>query len=136
MDLRHEINAGPPPVTILHVAGRLDGSNYLDLIERVKELIAEGAVNLLMDLGECDFISSAGLFSLHNIALILHSETPLDPEEGWNSLRNMTEDTREFKDKFKIANLQSNVLRSLDITGFLSLVDVYESVDDGLAGFK
>jgi anti-anti-sigma regulatory factor len=89
-----------------------------------------------MDLEAVDFLSSSGLFALQNIALLAHKVEPLDPEDGWGGLRTMTEDNLEFKEKFKIVNVQPKVFRTLDIAGFSSKFDLYTDMRDALAAFK
>lgn len=135
MELTYKVPSTHPQVTVLHVAGKIDGSNYLQLIEKVQELYAAGAQCLLLDLKECLFLSSAGLFALHSLALIAHNAAPLDPTHGWDAMHRMANETRSYKDKFKLANLHSNIARTMEVAGFLSLFDVYPDVPAALAAF-
>lgn len=135
MELSHKVPSTHPQVTVLRVTGKIDGSNYLQLIEKVQELYAGGAKCLLLDLKECLFLSSAGLFALHSLALIAHSAAPLDPTNGWDAMHRMANETRSYKDKFKLANLHSNIARTMEVAGFLSLFDVYPDVPAALAAF-
>lgn len=136
MELAHEVKEGIPPVTVLHVTGRVDSSNYLKLIDKARELFVGGTEYLLLDLESCDFLSSAGLFALHSIALIAHKLEPLDPEHGWESLRKVTTEDREFKENFKIVHVQPNVLRTMDVAGLLLVFDVYSDMQEALEAFK
>jgi anti-anti-sigma regulatory factor len=136
MELAHEVKEGFPTVTVLHVAGRVDSSNYLKLIDKARELFASGTEYLLLDLEACDFISSSGLFALHSIALTAHKFAPPDPEHGWEALRKMATEDREFKEKFKIVHVQPNVLRTLDVAGLLLSFDVYSDMQEALEAFK
>lgn len=136
MELSYEIKGETPPITVLNVAGRVDASNYLKLIEKAKDLFASRTNYLLMNLDACDFLSSSGLFALHNIALMAHKIDPLDPEDGWGSLKTMSDDEREFKQNLKIVNVKPNVLRTLNIAGFASRFDVYADMGEALAAFK
>src|SRR5512139_739268 len=87
MNLAASVEQGSVPVTILHLEGRLDGGNYKDLIEKAFELYNAGARNILLDLSDLTYISSAGLVALHIIALLLRGETLPDPERKWNTLK-------------------------------------------------
>jgi anti-anti-sigma regulatory factor len=136
MELYHQIKQGVPPVTVLHVAGRVDNSNYLSLVEKAKALFADGTEYLLLDLKDCDFLSSSGLFAVHSIALNAHKVAALDPEHGWQSLNRMINEDCDYKEKFKIVHVQPNVLRTLDSAGFLSILDVYSDMQTALAAFK
>jgi anti-anti-sigma regulatory factor len=121
---------------VLYVAGKIDGSNYLKLVEKASDLFASGTDYLLMDLEAVDFLSSSGLFALQNIALLAHKIEPLDPEDGWGAMKTMADDDRDFKDNFKIVNVQPKVLRTLDIAGFSPKFDLYSDMRDALAAFK
>jgi anti-anti-sigma regulatory factor len=135
MNLYHEIVQGVPPVTVLNVAGRVDSSNYLSLIDEANQLLSNGTEYLLLDLENCDFLSSSGLFAVHSIALKAHKIPALDPQNGWASLRKMVDDNQQYKQKFKIVNVQPNVLRVLDSAGFLSILDVHSDMRTALAAF-
>jgi len=136
MIFSHEIKEGNPSVSILHVGGKVDASNYLELIEQAKNLINHKTPQLLINMEECNFLSSAGLLALLNIALIAHKIDPYDPEEGWSSLRAMANFDRELKTNFKLVNVQPNVFRTLDISGLASKYDIYSNMDDAMAAFK
>jgi anti-anti-sigma regulatory factor len=136
MELSHEVKEGPPPVTVLHVVGKVDGSNYLDLIEKGGEIFAGGTEYLLLDLEGCDFLSSSGIVALHNLALIAHNLASIDPEHGWESLHTVVDEDRELKEKFKIVHAQPRVIRTLDLAGFLSLFDIYSDMQEALEAFK
>ena len=52
-------------VTIMHLSGNLDASNYIEVIEKAQELYAGGTRDVLIDLSGVPYVSSAGLMSLH-----------------------------------------------------------------------
>ena len=136
MELSHEIYKGLPPVTVLNVVGAVDGSNYTQLIEYASTLISGGTEYLLLDLKGCNFLSSSGLFALHSIALLAHKTPPLDPGQGWQSLHKMTSEEHQFKERFKIAHLQPNVARTLDLAGLSTVFDIYSDLPEALAVFR
>ena len=135
MELSYEILAGSPAVSLLNVAGRVDGSNYSLLIEKARELLVGGSGYLLLSLSGCEYLSSAGLFALHNIALIAHKLEPLDQEDGWGAMRNMANEKRHFKERFKITNVPENVMYTLEIAGLSALYAIYPEQQDALAAF-
>ena len=133
MELAHELIMEQPPVTVLHITGRVDGSNYLSVIEQARLLLQDENGTLLLDLAGCDYLSSAGLFALHNIALMAHHIDPLDQEDGWSAMREMANERRELKDRFKIISVPANITHTLEITGLLSLYAVYPDTRSALA---
>jgi anti-anti-sigma factor len=58
------VDAGVP-VTVMALDGELDASNYLRLVDDVRELYASGTRNLLLDLADLSFIASSGLVALY-----------------------------------------------------------------------
>ena len=76
-------------VAILQLEGHLDGQSYQYLIMKAQEIIGGGAKNILLDMSELVYISSAGLVSLHTISMLLRGEKTPDPEQGWSALKSM-----------------------------------------------
>jgi anti-anti-sigma regulatory factor len=135
MELSFEVLHGNPGATVLHVAGRVDGSNYLTLIEKARESIASGTNLLIMNLEACDFLSSAGLFALHNIALMAHKYEPLDHEDGWGAMKIIANESREFKDRFKIVNVPPKIMRTFTTAGLSSIYGIYSDVQAALTAY-
>ena len=77
-----EAQAGVP-VTIMGLVGEMDASNYMDVIERAKEISAAGTRHLLLDLSGLSFMSSSGLVALHGTAMTMEGKELPDPEQGW-----------------------------------------------------
>ena len=72
-------------VTVLQLAGKLDGSNYMQLIDEAKRAYSNGVRDLLIDLSRLTFMSSAGIAAIHKSALIFRGEPVLEEELGWAS---------------------------------------------------
>ena len=58
------------PVTILQLDGKLDGSNYMQLVEEAKSNYGDGVRDLLIDLSRLSYLSSAGIAAIHKTALL------------------------------------------------------------------
>lgn len=126
MDIVVSQEQGREAVTVLKIIGQLDSQSYQQLIETAKKEFAAGAKNFLLDLGELNYISSAGLVALHTLALILQGETLPDTEEGWRSLKSMDRTRQSGKQKnIKFLNPQEAVVSVLDMVGFSALFDVF-----------
>jgi hypothetical protein len=136
MEFTYEILTEGTQVALLNVVGRLDGSNYSQLVEKAKELLESGSDRLMLDLSGCTYLSSAGLFALHNIALLAHRIDPLDQEDGWGALRSMANDKRVLQDRFKIINVPDNIMHTLDISGLSPLYDIYPDMQGALVAFN
>lgn len=136
MDIVVSQEQGREAVTVLKIIGQLDSQSYQQLIETAKKEFAAGAKNFLLDLGELNYISSAGLVALHTLALILQGETLPDTEEGWRSLKSMDRTRQSGKQKnIKFLNPQEAVVSVLDMVGFSALFDVFTDKQTAVNSF-
>ena len=103
---RQEKNA-----TVVSIKGRMDSISSPEFEKEVSELMAEGQINLIVDFGELDYISSAGLRSILAVA------KKLENKEG----------------KLLLSALKDMVKEVFEITGFAAIIPVYESVESALA---
>src|SRR5262245_21861603 len=78
------------PVTVMALDGELDASNYLRLVDDVRELYTSGTRHLLMDLSDLSFIASSGLVALFSVVKVMTGEEPPDPEYGWGAFHEMS----------------------------------------------
>lgn len=98
-------------VCVVSLAGKLDSLSASACESTLKQAVAEGNIRFILDLSELSYISSAGLRVLLAIAKQLKARGG----------------------KVSLANLQSNVREVFEMTGFISIFAVHESVDAALA---
>lgn len=138
MQMTVETIQGNVPVAILSLEGDLDGSNFKDAIAKAQELYNAGTPNLLLDLTNLRFMSSAGLVSLHSIALLMRGEKPLDPEGGWNAFHAIARERDLSQSKqphFKLLNPQPRILMNLQKVGMDQLFEIHTDREAALASF-
>lgn len=72
---------------------------YKSLITAAQEAMTGGSKNLLLDMSELTFLSSAGLVSLHVTSLVMRGEAMPDLEHGWAAFksRSVLHGIAEFK---------------------------------------
>ena len=127
---------GQVPVTVLHVQGKVDGSNFKELIARAQEVYQGGAKDILIDLTEVEFMSSAGLVALHSIAKLLKGQT-LGDEEGWSLLHSIDRDRGSgIQKRLKLFNPQPRISKSLELAGFDQLFEIYTDMGKAIASFS
>ena len=137
MEILVERAFGEVPVAIIAIHGDLDASNYLDLIAKAKNVQQSGFKNILLDLSNTSFISSAGLVALHSIALLLRGEQPLDPETGWEAIHAMDRDLSDgMQEHIKLLNPQPRVERTLERTGLKDFFYIFTDRAAALSSFK
>ena len=136
MDITVSQAEGQVPVAIIRPKGMLDGSNYQELIDKAKAVNKDGAQDILVDLEEVPYSSSAGLVALQSIAALLRGDALPDPEAGWSAFRAVERD-REMglQSHFKLLNPQPKVARVLEMVGFTRFLEVHTDLDEAVASF-
>lgn len=126
------------PVTLLKVIGLLDASNYQDVIDKSRQLYQAGMRELLLDFSQLTFMSSSGILALHDIAMLMRGEQPLDIGEGWSSfhaLSHFVEGESRYEKHVKLLNPQPRVRKTLEITGFDHIIEIFDNRDAAIASF-
>ena len=101
-------------VTILDLSGRITlGEESNQLRTHIKEMLAEGAKRLVLDLGDVSYIDSAGLGTL---------------VAGFTSSQSQGA-------VMKLANLTKRFREQLNITKLVTVFDVYDSVEAAVKSF-
>ncbi len=137
MELSVTHHQGNVPVAVLHVEGRVDGSNYELLIAKARELYAGGARNLLFDLSKLTFLSSAGMSALHRTAKLFQGAASSDPEEGWAEFRAMARDRDSgFQKHIKLLSPPASVCHTLELVGFNRFFEIFEDLNEAVASFR
>ena len=136
MDISVSQAQGSVPVTILKLDGQLDGQNYQDLIAKAQELHTAGARDLLLDISDLTYISSAGLVALHSIALMLRGEEIPDPQAGWSAYRSMgSSGEAGIQKHIKLFNPREEVKSVLEMVGFDRVFEVHNDLERAVNSF-
>ena len=96
---------------VVSVKGRMDAVSSPEFDKGLAELIAEGEKVFIIDLGDLDYISSAGLRS------ILATTKKLKAKEG----------------QLLLSSLKDVVKEVFEISGFSSIIPIHESVESALS---
>jgi anti-anti-sigma regulatory factor len=136
MDITVSQEQGRAAVSVIRVTGHLDGQTYQDLIAKAREIVKAGTKNILLDLSDLTYISSAGLVSLHTIALMTRGEEPPDPEQGWSTLKSMDR-TRDggLQKNFKLLNPRPEITNVLEMVGFSEFFEVFTDRQKAIDSF-
>src|SRR5262245_20377854 len=95
---------------VLSLKGRLDASNAVAFEKQVLRLVDDGELQLVIDLAELEYISSAGL------RVFLITAKRLSKVNGKRALSGLAEQVREV----------------FDIAGFSSIFQIYPSQSEAL----
>jgi anti-anti-sigma regulatory factor len=123
---------GPKPVTIMYLKGNIDAATVELFDMKAREIIESGAQDVLLDLSDVQFVSSAGLRSLHKLFYDLH------PEDSVEFHRIINEGVRKGTYKaphMKLLNPSSRVMEFFEMSGvemYITILrgDVLEALDD------
>lgn len=136
MEITISQEQGRVSVSVIRIAGHLDGQTYQDLIEKAREVVKAGTKNILLDLSDLTYISSAGLVSLHTIALMTRGEEPPDPEQGWSTLKSMdTARDGGLQKHLKLLNPRSEITNVLEMVGFSEFFEVFTDKQKAVDSF-
>jgi len=91
--------------SIVHVAGRIDATTSYELEDALVDLLGQGQYNIILDLEDTKYISSAGLRVLVAIIKQLY-------DSG----------------HFCLCNANDNVQEIIDMTGFNVFMNVYKDL--------
>ncbi len=136
MEITISQEQGSAAVSVIHIAGHLDGQTYQDLIAKAREAVKAGAKNILLDLTDLTYISSAGLVSLHTVALMTRGEDLPNPEQGWSTLKSMDR-TRDggLQKNLKLLNPRPEITNVLEMVGFSEFFEVFTDRQTAIDSF-
>ena len=130
------VDAGVP-VTVMALDGELDASNYLRLVDDVRELYDSGTRNLLLDLTDLTFIASSGLVALFSVVRVMNGEEPPDPEYGWRAFHEVSRGVEEgeVQTAVQLCGAPTAVSEVLERTGLDRLFRSHPDRETALAAF-
>lgn len=97
-------------VQVVRPIGRLDSVGAPELEQTLRDLLSKGHTTLLLDLGQLDFISSAGM------RVVLMAGKELRARHG----------------RLALTGVHGMVREIFDVSGFLSLFEVASDVEAGV----
>lgn len=131
-----EQTQGKVPVTILKIQGNLDGSNYQEFIDLAKDALGEGTTDLLIDMSDLSFMSSAGLVGLLSISKMMRGEAPPDPEHGWDAFHDIDRDRDSgVQQHVKLLNPSPKVEKTLKMSGMNLFYEIFTEKQSAVASF-
>jgi anti-anti-sigma regulatory factor len=105
------------------------------LVKAAQELYDAGVQDLLLDMTDLAFISSAGLASLHIVTKMFRGEKS-NTDDGWGTFKDIDRDRDSgLQGHVKLLNPSSDVDNVLDTVGFKQFFDVYKNLDEAVQSF-
>ena len=136
MEIEVSTMQGRVPVAVLLPKGRIDGSNYQELIAAAQAAYVDGARAFLLDLFEVNYISSAALVAIHTIVVLTSRGVLPDEESGWEAFRAIERDAQAgYQAQLKLLNPQPPVEKVLHIAGMDQFLQVFTDLQTALDAF-
>jgi len=133
---QHEGTEGATPVAVIQLQGAMNGKK---LVAEAQKLYDSGTRNLLLDMSELTFISSAGLSALHHVALIFRGEDKSDFKEDWEAVQAIRKERYtgfRFQEHVKLLNPSEAIRDVLDIVGFQAFFEIFMDFEEAIASFQ
>jgi anti-anti-sigma regulatory factor len=136
MQISFSKQQGQVSVTVMQLTGNLDASNYTDVINKAQESYDDGVRDLLIDLGNVPYVSSAGLMSLHAVVLIFAGQSMRSKETGRPSFRSINPERDGVGlQHVKLLSPQPAVEQVLDVVGLKQFFDIHTDLETAVQSF-
>lgn len=122
MEITTSQKQGRVPVAVFHVNGTIDSANYQDFSRSLREQVDAGAEYLLLDLAGVSYMSSAGIRSLNELALLMRGKFAQDEKS-------------KMSGRVKLLNPQERVLDVLKISGVNLVFEIHANMETAVASF-
>lgn len=132
MEIEISHDQGRKPVTVFRIRGEINVASYQQLEQQAREAHAAGTRDLLLDLSNVTYVSSAGIRALDSIFKLLRTDAP---EESSEAMRRGLRDGTFKSPHLKLLNLTPRVLDALTIAGVDMLMEIHHNYQDALASF-
>ena len=132
MEISVSQQQGRVPITLFHIKGDIDGSTYEQVQTSIDQAINAGAHDIILDLPEVPYMSSAGMRLLNHVFNQLRGTLPQESDEAMKKgLRDGT-----FKSPhLKLVSPTPHVLEVLKMMGIDMFLEIHRSVPDAVASF-
>ena len=132
MEITVSHEQGRVPVTLFRIRGELNVATHEQFLQAVREAHQAGARNLLVDLSEVGYISSAGIRALSDTFKLLRGDSPAESDMAMaQGLRDGT-----FKSPhLKLLHPSPQVLEVLKIAGVDMFLEVHSDLREAVASF-
>jgi anti-anti-sigma regulatory factor len=128
MNIAITLQQAREPVALMHLQGDINASNFVEIVDKAREIYENPARNLIIDLSDVPSISSTGLAAIHKIAL-LYSGVPEEkahPDLTHSSLA---------RKHVKLLSPQPDVEKALAEAGLKLFFRIFHDLESALNSF-
>lgn len=131
MEINVTHGQGQGEVTVFDIEGEINAGTYEQLQAQAQKAFDAGARNLVLDLTDVPFVSSAGIRALNTIFRLFQT----DGESNEDIARGLRDGT--FKSRhLKLLSPNPRVNEVLSIAGVDMFLEIHRDLDEALASYK
>ena len=123
---------GRVPVSVFRVSGELNVNSYEALQQRAREEYDAGMRDLVIDLTEVTYISSAGIRALSSIFRLLRGQSA---QESAEAMERGLKDGSFKSPHLRLAGARRSVGEVLKMAGLDMFLEIHANVQDAVAAF-
>jgi anti-anti-sigma factor len=132
MTISQYVEQGRVPVTVFHIRGEINSNTWEQLQAEADQAHREGMQNLLLDLTDVRYVSSAGLRAMHHIFQSLRTNAPGESDEAMSKgLRDGTFQSPHLK----LLNPNPSVHEVLKVSGFDMYIPIFHTLKEAIASY-
>jgi anti-anti-sigma regulatory factor len=128
MNITIDIRQAREPIAVMHLQGDIDASNFVQVVDKAREIYQNPARNLVIDLSEVPNITATGLVAIHKIALLYSGV----PEEQAHPDLTHSSNARKY---VKLLSPQPAVDEALTTAGLKLFFKVFHDLESALNSF-
>lgn len=136
MEITVSQHEGTTPVAVIKLGGAMNGKK---LVAEAQKLYEAGTRNLVLDMSELTFISSAGLSALHQVALVYRGEGQSNFREDREAIQAIRKERYtgfRLQEHVKLLNPSEAIKDVIDIVGFKAFFEIYTDLEEVIASFQ
>jgi anti-anti-sigma regulatory factor len=124
------------PVAVMKLKGDINASNFMEVVDKAREIYAKPAHNLIIDLGAVSSVSTTGVVALHKIALIYSGvQQEMDTAAPSREMRPDFTHSANARKFVKLASPQPDVDKALEKAGMKLFFKIFGDLDSALKSF-
>jgi anti-sigma B factor antagonist len=124
--------AGRVPVTVFHIKGDIDSTTYQQAQTQIEQVVQAGARDIVLDLSEVGYLSSAGIRLLSSLFNLLRGNLP---QESDAAMKQGVRDGTFKSPHLKLVSPTPRVAEVLKLSGLDMMIESYHSVPQAVASF-
>ncbi len=132
MEITTTQQAGRVPITVFHIKSDVDSTTYQNAQTDIERTVQAGARDIVLDLTEVGYLSSAGIRMLSNLFNLLRGNLP---QESDAAVKQGIRDGTFKSPHLKLVSPSARVAEVLKMSGLDMLLETYRNVPEAVASF-